>query len=196
MIKLIIATFVGAFILFLWGAISWMALPIHHQSLWYTPAQDTILEVINNNIDESGAYMLPTADNRNVKTFDPDYEREHQKLQEENQGKPFAMIFYVKEGMQMDARQFITGYVFNFISVLIAVIILLAAGDKLKSFYMRWWIVMLLAVIISIEGYLVNWNWMGYPWHYIKGSIVDNLIAWGLCGIWLAWYLRVKWDES
>jgi len=194
--KLIIATFVGAFILFLWSAISWMALPIHHQSLWYTPAQDTILEVINKNIDESGAYMLPTADNRNVKTFDSDYVREKQKVQEENQGKPFAMIFYVKEGMQMDARQFITGYVFKFFSVLIAVIILLAAGDKLNSFYMRWWIVMLLAVIISIEGYLMNWNWMGYPWHYIKGFIVDNLIAWGLCGIWLAWYLRVKRDES
>lgn len=196
MVKLIISTTVGALILFLWSAISWMALPIHHQSLLYTPAQDTILKIINNNIDKSGTYMLPAADNRDVEMWDPEYEKENQRIMEENQGKPFAMIFYVKEGMQMDARRFIVGYVFECFSVLIAVIILLAAGDKLKSFYMRWWIVMLLAVIICIEGYLMNWNWMSYPWHYIKGSIVDQLIGWGLCGIWLAWYLHVKGNDK
>ncbi len=190
--KILISAVVGALIIFVWDSISWMVLPVHHQTFMHTPGQDEILNVINENLNGSAAYMLPSADNRDVKLFDPEYEEADRKVMEENMGKPFAMIFYVKEGMSMEGSMFIIGYIIQFISVLCAAIILLAAGDKLTTFYMRWWIVMLIAVIISIQGHLMGWNWMGLPWHYVKGFIVDTLIGWGLCGAWLAYYFGRK----
>jgi hypothetical protein len=31
---------------------------------------------------------------------------------------------------------------------------------------------------------------MQTPWDVIKGELIDLLVAWGLCGLWLGWWLN------
>jgi len=33
-------------------------------------------------------------------------------------------------------------------------------------------------------------NWYNVPWSAIQGHLVDSIVAWGLCGLWLGWWLR------
>lgn len=190
--KPIIATFVGALIIFIWSAISWMVLPVHHTTFLYSPNQENILKNIDENIGDMGVYMLPMADNRNTKTFDSEYQNAAQKIHQGNVGKSAAIIFYTKDMQTERASTFIIGYIFQFISVFIVVVILFLLRDRFTTFFERWTVVMLFAVIVSIQGYLMAWNWMGHPWHYIRGFVLDIYLSFGLCGIWLAYYLRKK----
>ena len=77
--KLLIASSVGAVILFVWSAMAWTMLPLHHHTFMYTPNQDPIMEAINQNLDESGVYAVPNVDNRDIKLFDPEYKKAYYK---------------------------------------------------------------------------------------------------------------------
>lgn len=190
--KLIIGSLVGTIIIFVWSAMSWMVLPIHTQSFWYTPNQDSIMKNLSANLTETGAYMIPTVDNRTCGMFDAKYQEDVEKHMKECIGKPSAIVIYTSKNEAMNGSMFAFGFLFDFIAVLCAVIILAAAGDKLHSFYQRWWMVMLIGVAIAMQGKLLDWNWMSFPWHFIRGSVIDIVVQWGLCGAWLAWYLGRK----
>ncbi len=71
------------------------------------------------------------------------------------------MVFYLKEGVPMQPSQFIIGFILNLLSVLIAVVILAASFNRLGSFFYRWWMVMLVAGLISIEK-MMDYNWMHF----------------------------------
>lgn len=187
--KPLIATAVGAIIIFIWSALSWMVLPVHHTTFMHTPSQDVILKNIQENIGESGVYMLPSVDNSNIKMFDAGYQKACQELHEATIGKAAAMIFYSKEMSTENPSTMVIGYSLQFIAVFIVVIFLTLLKDRFTTFFERWTAVMFFAVIVSIEGYLMAWNWMGHPWHYIRGFVIDTYVSFGLCGAWLAWYL-------
>jgi len=92
--KILIASLVGGIILFAWHAVSWMVMPIHLDSFHYSPAQDSILNALENAGLTTGAYFMPTADNRNVTAFDSEYHKKTEELMKTRVGKPMATIFY------------------------------------------------------------------------------------------------------
>lgn len=187
--KFFIASIVGTLIVFIWSFLSWEFLPVHTHSMRYTPKQDTILKVLNNSLTEPGMYMVPSPDNRNLGMMkDEKYNKEMQEMNKQNEGKPFAMVIYGSS--KMSPCQIIYGLLIDLFAVMCAVILLVMSKDKLKTFFMRWWAVMLIGFIVALNSYFLEWNWMQFPWHFIKGEIVDTFMEWGLCGIWLAWYFR------
>lgn len=187
--KFIIGSLVGAVIIFVYSSLSWMMSPVHMHSFHYTPKQDSIMKVLNNSGLSEGMYMMPTLDNRNAGAFDSKYRDEEEKYMKENMGKPFAMILY-SPGKNMNACQFIWGFLFNLFAVVFALVIFVMAKDKLTTFFMRWWLFIVIGFIVALNSYLLEWNWMYFPWHYIKGMLIDVFVEWALCGAWLAWYLR------
>lgn len=189
--KFIVASFVGALIIFIWSALSWIILPVHTHSFRYTPKQDTIMSVLNKSSLDEGAYMLPSPDNRSLGMMkDEKYNKEMEEMNTKNEGKPFAMVIYAKAGKAMSSAQFIIGIVLDLLAVMGAVILLVMSKDKLKTFFMRWWAVMVIGFIVALNSYCIEWNWMQFPWHFIKGEVIDTFMEWGLCGLWLAWYFR------
>jgi len=188
--KFIISSIVGALIILIWSALSWMILPVHTHYMYYTPKQDTIMKVLNSSSLEKGLYALPSADNRNLGMMkDGKYFKEMDDMNRQNIGKPFAMLIY---GMNygMSPSQYIYGFIVDLLAVMCAVILLVMSKDKLETFFMRWWAVMIIGLIVVLNSYMLEWNWMQFPWHFIKGEIIDTFMEWGLCGIWLAWYFR------
>jgi hypothetical protein len=190
--KFIIASLVGTLIIFLWSAISWTALPIHTHSFRYTPKQDSIMKVLTGSSLETGEYMMPMVDNRNVGMFDKEAMKKHEEMMKNNVGKPFAMIMYNKEGISMDPCQFIIGLLVDLFAVMCVVILLVMAREKLTTFFMRWWAVMIIGFVVALNSYMLEWNWLHYPWHFLKGEIIDTFVEWGLCGAWLSWYIGRK----
>jgi hypothetical protein len=188
--KIFIASLVAAIILFAWQALSWMLMPIHLHSFQYTTSQDSILNVLKNSGLSTGAYLMPSVDNRNVHAFDAEYQKKNEELMKTSVGKPMATIFFTAEMPGMNGVQFFYGFLYVFIAALCACLLLSLAYQSSASYWMRWWMVMLFAIVYIVLGPLTNHNWMMEPWHYTIGFIADALISWGLAGLWIAKYLK------
>jgi hypothetical protein len=177
MTKIFIASFVGAIIMFVWSFLAWTVLGIHANTYMYTPAQDSIMKVLSESNLETGTYGMPSASSP----------QESMKVHKDNVGKPGAAIFYVKEQPVMGASMHVWGFIFNFIMVFAACTLLI--NNITGSFFSRWWMVMMIAVVIIFGVYMMEWNWMGHSWNYTRDFILDTALGWGVCGLWLAWYL-------
>lgn len=188
--KILIASIVGGLILFAWSAISWMMSPVHFNTFHYTPAQDSILAAMKNAGLETGAYMIPAVDNTNLSAFDPEYKKKCEEVMNKTIGKPAATFFYISSTPPMGISPVLMGLLYSFLAVLCACMLLSLAYQSDASFLMRWWMVMLIAIIYVLTGPMMGHNWMYEPWHYTKGFIIDGLVGWGLTGLWLAKYLK------
>lgn len=190
--KLVVASFVGAVIIFMWNALSWMALPVHLDTFKFAPNQDSVLSLLDASGIESGAYSFPMADNRNIEAFDSKYKEQCEKVFLESIGKPSAMVFFTKSTSGDMMSSFLLGFLYVFVLAFSVTLILILASNKLHTFGGRFWLVMLIAMLFAIQGPLTDHNWMQFPWHYVRGALVDIIASWGLCGLWLSWYLGRK----
>jgi hypothetical protein len=190
--RILLGSFVGAIILFVWSFLAWALLPIHLKTFLYTPAQDSILKVLATSNMESGAYAVPMADNRNAKSFDSKYQNEAEQVMKENAGKPAATVYYRKEGYDMNGGTIARGFLFNLIAVFAATVLLVPAFLKMNSYFGRWWLAIMVGLLINATGPLIQFNWMGMPWNFTMDMVLDNFLNWGIVGLWLAHFFRPK----
>jgi hypothetical protein len=179
--KWILGSLVGAIIVFVWQAASWMFLGIHDDSMRYLPAQDEIMAVLNEKITEEGAYVLPSAPTK----------KEQEELWKNNmEGKSWATIIYHKSFSMDMVMPMIRGFFTNLILVLLLVIILTKGGlPNFSGFFTG---SLAVGVFTFLWGPYMGRIWYELPWHMIRGDIIDAIAAWGLCGLWLGWWMNRK----
>lgn len=180
----IIALIGATLILFVWQSMSWMVLPVHEDFAKYTPNDAAIMTVLNSSLTESGAYMMPGMDPSKEPTVD-----EMKKRNAEMEGKPYALVMYNKEFHAMPPSMMVLGNLLNLVAVLIAISLVNMGIRSGASFGTRFMLVLSLAIFCIFQSALLNWNWMGFPWHFIKGEVIDLVVGWSLCGLFLSWYL-------
>ena len=178
--KWIIGSLVGAIIVFAWQVSSWMFLGIHDKAMKYHPAQDKIMEVLTANITEEGHYMMPNTPTK----------KEHEALMESMKGKPWASIIYHKSLNMEMTMPMIRGFLVNLVLVLLLVIILTKGGMPGFSGFVTGSLGV--GVFTFLWGPYMGHVWFELPWHMIRGDIIDAIVAWGLCGAWLGWWMNKK----
>jgi hypothetical protein len=179
--KWVIGSLVGAIIVFAWQALSWMLMDLHSAEHKYTDAQDQILSTLNSSNLEEGTYVLPNSK--------PGSTTEQMKQNWKNaDGKPWAMITYGKTVDTDMTGPMVMGFVINIILVLLVISILVRGG--LPSF------IGIVTGCVAVGVFAFLWepymghNWYHIPWSSIFAHLIDSIVAWGLCGIWLGWWLR------
>lgn len=178
---LAIAAIVGSIILYMFLALAHVVLRLHDDDYKYTPAQDSILNVLSTSLKEDGMYMLP---------YPPKGASDDEMKKMMNyvmEGNPVALISYHGKS-EYNMMMYLMSFLYNFISVLIICIALAAASSNLKSFGQRLWFVMLFAVFVIFSEVMMRYNWERYPMHYLSGILIDTVIGYFLVGVWLAWY--------
>src|SRR6266487_3813508 len=85
--KSVIGAVVGGIILFIWQALSNTVLNLHYDSHRYTPAQESILNYLNTQLNEDGRYYMPALPRGS--SMD-----DYNKLASTSKGKPWALIDY------------------------------------------------------------------------------------------------------
>ncbi|MGH2553463.1 MAG: hypothetical protein ACRDEB_07090 [Chitinophagaceae bacterium] len=178
--KWIIGSLVGAIIVFAWQSASWRFLGIHDNAMKYTPAQDEIMTVLSSNLKEEGAYMLPNAPSK----------EDHEALMKSMEGKPWASVIYHQSWKNTMVSNMIRGFLVSFVLVLLLVIILTKGG--MPNFYGFLTGSLAVGVFTFLWGPYSGHIWFELPWHIIRGDIIDAIAAWGLCGVWLGWWLNKK----
>jgi|SRR6478672_6652620 len=180
--KISIGTLVATVIFFAFQSVMWMG-GFHNDFNTYTDKQPIIMQTLNENLDKDGMYMMPTTD-----WSKPNSEAETEKLMKESVGKPWAMVFYHKQMMGMEASYMLVGLFYTLISCLIASLILYYG--KFNTFQSRFWVAFAFALFTLMQGVLDDMNWWGYSWSFVKPEVIDLTLGWGICSLWLAWYVK------
>lgn len=180
--KTIVASLVGALLIFIWQTLSWTVLDLHRSAQDYTPKQDTILAFLNATLEKEGGYYLPNVPAGTSM-------EEATKFGEQANGKPWASIQYHKV-LQMDNNTMFMnmarGFVVNIL--IVWMICWLIAKMKTPSFS-----TILITNIFIGSIVFMNVPYTGFIWYKtfdLTAHLADALISFSLCGAWLGWWLR------
>ncbi|RNF82065.1 hypothetical protein [Montanilutibacter psychrotolerans] len=185
--RIAIAAIIGGIVMFIWGAVAHMALPIGEAGFRFPPQQEAVLDAIGQSATEPGVYMYPSmemekyGDEAAMKAF-----------LEESRGKAYAFVVY-----QPDGNPATTSMAPNlgkqFVSVLLASAVLawiLSLGAW--SFGRR----VLVAGAAGLFSWLAisvpYWNWYMFPLTFTLGALAEQVIGWLLAGAAMAWWLGRK----
>lgn len=177
----ILGAIVGGLLIFLWQSLSWTVLDLHRPAQDYTPKQDTILSVLNANLTEGG-YILPSA----PKTASHE---EMMAVGEKAMGKPWASIQYHKSFDTDMNRMFMNmgqGLITSIIMVWLLCWILARSGRT--GFGNTFLVCLFVGLIVFINEPYTNHIW--YKTFDVNAHLVDAVAGWGLCGLWLGWWLN------
>ena len=178
--KQIIATVVGALILFIWQFLSWALVGVHQSEFRYTANQDPIMEALNQNLTEEGTYMIPGVP--------PGASSQDQSaMMEAAAGKPWATISYHKSMNTNMGLNMIRAFVIDLVSAWFLIWILMKFAN--------------LSVMTSVQASLfvgfiayLTIPYLNSIWFEGNsiGYVIDAIVQWGLVGLWSGWWLTRK----
>ena len=181
--KWFIGSLVGAIIIFAWQMLSWMLLDIHDADARYTESQDKILTVLKESNLNDGVYMIPNVPPGSDMAA-------HEEVATKNNGKPWARVMYKKSYDISMTMPIIRGFLVDFFLVITLIYLLTRAGTPTS---MR---IFAGSVALGLFGFLwgvyTDHNWFQTPTETLKGHLIDSVAAWGICGLWLGWWLNRK----
>jgi hypothetical protein len=179
--KLFIAALIGGIIIFFYQFLSWAALNLHHASQEYTPKQDSIMAYLNTQFSEDGAYLMP---NYAKGTSSEEMEKE----MKNNQGKPWMQIQYHKEMNMNMGMNIVRGLLTDIVMVALLCWILMKMTDS--GFGKILMACLITGIIVFLNSPYTIHIW--YPKADLNAHLLDAVVSWGLCGLWLGWYLPEK----
>ena len=179
--ELVIGALVGGILVFLWQTLSWTVLNLHAKEYQKAPAEDTIMNFLSQHFSEDAQYRIPGMD-ENASSD------EMEKKMEEMKGKPWAVVSYHKAYTGDMMSGILKGFAAALISALFVCWILMTNPNRTFGG------IFISTILIGVAGYLYI-PYSNHIWWEAPGAItnlVDVLISWGLCGLWLGWYLKNK----
>ena len=179
--KLVIAAIVGGIIIFIYQTLSWTVLNMHHASQEYTPKQDSIMAFMNSQFSEDGAYLLPNYPKGTS------YE-DMQKTMPSRAGKPWMQLQYHKAMNVNMGANIAWGLVNDILIVALLCWILMKMTNA--GFGKIFMACLITGIIVFLNSPLTIHIW--YPKADLQAHFTDAVVSFGLCGLWLGWYLKPK----
>jgi hypothetical protein len=177
--RTLIGAIVGGLLIFIWQSLSWTVLDLHRPANNYTPNEGVILQTLAANLPEEGGYILPGMPKGASK-------EDCEKIMEQSNGKPYASIQYHKNN-KVTMPAMIMNMVRGFLSNVIMVALLLFILNKInmKNFGTIFTSCLFTGLITFINQPYTGNIW--YEFFDIWAYLIDSLVSWGLCGLWLGW---------
>ncbi|MFI5264631.1 MAG: hypothetical protein ACHQM6_08960 [Candidatus Kapaibacterium sp.] len=181
--RIILAGFLGALVLFIWGFLSWAVLPFHSQTTHALPNEDAVAAVLKSGNAESGTYRIPGIGNT---------EATKKAEMEKMKVGPIAWIHYRQEGYgDMDPMYLIKGFLILFFGATIAASLLGKLSWSLASKYgARVRFIMMIGIFLAIAGRLGDWAFLGYSTSFSLNLAADDIIGWTLAGLVIGWRIK------
>lgn len=176
--KTIIASLVGGIIIFFVQFLFWAALNLHAKEQLYTPNQDAILKSLEENLPEEGQYFIP---NLPPNSSSEEYEAHMAEVT----GKPWAQVFYHKANNTSMPMNMARGLLVDIVAAWLLVWVLMKMGNASMQ------TMLFSSLAIGLMGYItgIYATSIWFETHAIA-SLLESIASWGLCGIWMGWYLR------
>jgi len=181
--KWLIGSLVGAILVFAWQFLSWSMLGIHDGEAKYTSSQDSILNYLSSTLKEDGMYMLPTVP--------PGSSMEAgMELGEKMNGKPWATVMYKTAYSHSMTMPMVRGFLIDIFLVFTLIYMLTRAGTPTAMRIFAGSVAT--GLFCWLLGPYTAHNWFQTPMEATTGHLIDAVVAWGLVGLWLGWWLNRK----
>ena len=179
--RTVITVILGTLILFIWNAVSWMALPFHAQSMQNIPESAINTNVLKESMPEDGVYHYPGL---------PENESEaaHKAVEEKLTAGPRITMMVYKSGSTsfFDPMNFIWNFIFNLITVILLMGIVKRLGNHSTRNIL--WTTIATGLVISFMSDLPTMNWFMFPLDYTLANILDYMVMMTLLGLLFANY--------
>ncbi|MBF6023879.1 hypothetical protein [Lysobacter niastensis] len=182
--RVVIAGVIGGIVMFIWGAVAHMALPIGEMGVKVPTQQQAVLDAIGPTTAGEGVYMYPSVGPETMKDA-----AAMQKFAGETRGKPYAFVVYQPGGnpiMQSMVPNLVKQLVTCILAALVAAWVLSLGA---WGFARRVMVAGAMALFGWISLGVPYWNWFMFPSSFTIGSLLEQVIGWLIAGAAMAWWL-------
>ncbi|MTI89633.1 MAG: hypothetical protein FH748_16905 [Balneolaceae bacterium] len=179
--KVVISIISGTLILFIWNAISWMALPFHAQTLNTIPDEAISISSMEAGLSKDGVYHYPGLPKDNS----PESMEE---IQQKWETGPRIPLMVYKQGPSeiFDPFQFLRSLLINMLVAAGALFIVSRTKDHSTKAVLL--VCISVGLIIGIASDLAQMNWYLFPLPYTLANMFDHLISFTLLGLLFGYY--------
>lgn len=178
--RIIVGGIVGGIVMFIWGFVSHMLLPLGEAGIKAIPNEDAVITAMSNNIREHAFYIFPS--------IDPAGSAEQQQAGTEKYKRgPIGILVYNPRGTDpLSPRQLATELLSNIGCALVAAFLLSRTLGSLKGVRAKASFVALIGLAASLSIDVSQWNWYSFPTSFTVASLLDQVVGFLLTGIVLA----------
>jgi hypothetical protein len=179
MSKTLVGGIVGGLIVFIWGAISHMVLPLGEAGIQMIPDEDAVVGVLKTSLPNPGVYIFPGMEMKKDPT-----EAEQKAWAEKYRTGPTGLLVIRSGGEEaISPKMLATEFVSNVAGALVAAFLLAKIGG---SYGARVVAVALLGLFGWLALSISYWNWYGFSTPFIVGEGIDQVLGWTFAGLGLA----------
>jgi hypothetical protein len=175
-LRILIAGVLGGIVLFNWGFVSHMVLPLGMMGMRSIPDEGAVSVALKRDIPEPGMYMVPGMDLSKNPTAEQLKQRE-----DKAKAGPSGLLIVNPLGVDPDLTPHLIKEVLtNIVSALFAAMLL----AQLRTNYAgRVLFIASLGLFAWIVVCVPNWNWYSYPLEFTVARAIDYVVGWLLVGI-------------
>ncbi len=185
--KILLAALAGGLVLFVWGAVSHMVLPLGEAGLKNLPDEEPVLTALGAPIPEPGLYFYPGLDMKNAT------EEQRAAWVEKIKSGPSGLLLYRPSGGEaMSPRQLASELVSNILAAWVAAIVVsliighMDSNGRSAPFGRRVLVVGLLGLFAWLSISASHWIWYGFPTAFVGAELIDQVVGWLLAGLAIA----------
>ena len=181
--KILIGGVVGGLVLFFWGFVSHMLLPLGEMGLKSLSHEEGLAAALKNDVPEPGLYFVPGRDMSKKPT-----QEEMQAHMDKVAKGPYGFMVIYPDGRDISlAKRLPIELGTNVVCAFLAAIIV---SQIRPGFFVRVACVTLIGVLASVMSDVPYWNWYGFPTDFTLAQLIEHSVGWLLAGIALAAIVR------
>jgi hypothetical protein len=176
-------------VLFFWGFVSHMLLPLGELGLQSIPTDENLAAAIKQDVREPGLYFLPGRDMSKSQSAE-DMEAHMAKVAKGPYG---FMVLYPNGRDPSLGKRLPIELGTNIVCALLAAILV---SQLRPGFFVRTACVTIVGLLASLMTLVPYWNWYGYPTDFTLAQIAEHTVGWLLAGLVLASIVRPSSKNS
>jgi len=177
--RILIAGLVGGVIVFGWGVVSHMVLPLGKTGLRSLPSEGPVLSALAGSVPEAGLYFFPGFDMEATQTP----EQEAAWMERYRSGPAGLLVYRPRGGEPFTLSMLLVELVSNLLAAWVAAFIVSFIGGPYGR---RVVVIVLMGLFAWMSLSISYWNWYGFPGDFIVAEGIDQVVGWLLGGLGIA----------
>jgi hypothetical protein len=182
--RVLVASFLGAIVCFIWGALSWMVLDWHRSTIRSFEHDDLVAKTLKTAAPEYGVYMLPNWMGRTTRKPTAASQAAEQKAMADLQSGPFAYAV-VRPGPKQQRFGVDLSFAWAFLRSLGAcfIVALMVRQTKRLDYIQKVGFCVLCGIFAGLVADVPMLIWFESPLRYTLINMADHVCEWFLAGL-------------
>jgi len=184
----LLAAFVGAIVVFMWGFTAWAAADIWSFAFAKTTDEVAVHDTIRTQFPQDGAYFIPRMPKPSeCDQSTPEGKAQWDAFEKRLKDGPTALVLVRRDGLApIEVKELVRGFGIEFgASLLFACILSAVAGGFVRRVFLGFTV----AAFMATATWGVSWNFFHLPNGFALAEWFDTVIGWTLCAAVLAFIL-------